>query len=63
LPRWVVRLLVALLSSGRVESIYLDLAPNGQVLLFTSLVTAVTIFLFGLVPGFRATAITGTAAV
>jgi predicted permease len=50
------RLLVVLLSSGRRDVVLLNLQPDANVLLFTSVVAVVTGILFGLVPALRATA-------
>ena len=50
------RLLVLLLSSGRRDAVLLNLQPDANVLLFTSVVAVVTGILFGLVPAIRATA-------
>ena len=50
------RLLVVLLSSGRRDTILIDLQPDANVLLFTSAVAFATGILFGLVPALRATA-------
>jgi predicted permease len=49
------RLLVDLLSAGAADAIALDLAPNGHLLAFTSLVTIGTSVLFGLAPALRGT--------
>jgi predicted permease len=50
------RALVALLSSGRRDAVLLDLRPDSQALLFTSVVALATGILFGLIPALRATA-------
>jgi predicted permease len=49
------RLLVNLLSTGRLDAIVLDLTPNWHVLAFTSLAALCTSLLFGLAPACRAT--------
>ncbi len=51
---WGVRALVALLATG-FTPIAIDVAPDGQVLAFTSAVSIATTFLFALAPALRAT--------
>jgi predicted permease len=50
------RVLVDLLSSGRVHALALDVAPDWRVLLFTGAAASATGILFGLAPAFRGTA-------
>jgi putative ABC transport system permease protein len=61
------RVLVNLISSGQgvptaSEAIVLDLAPNWNVLAFTTLLTVSTTLFFGLAPAFRATVVEPNAA-
>jgi putative ABC transport system permease protein len=56
LARWGSSVLVGLLSTVR-EPLEIDLAPDLNVLLFTSSVAILTAFLFGLVPALRATGV------
>jgi putative ABC transport system permease protein len=51
------RMLVDLLSSGRLRAIVLDVAPDWRVLGFTAAAASATGILFGLAPAFRGTAI------
>ena len=50
------RVLVNLLSGGRLYAIVLDVAPNWRVLLFTAASASATGILFGMAPAFRGTA-------
>jgi len=50
------RVLVDLLSGGRLHAIVLDVAPNWRVLLFTGAAASATGILFGMAPAFRGTA-------
>ena len=50
------RVLVNLLSGGRLHGVVLDVAPNWRVLLFTGAAASATGILFGLAPAFRGTA-------
>src|SRR5438046_419149 len=50
------RVLVDLLSSGRMSAIFLDVAPNWRVLGVTGAAASLTGILFGLAPAFRGTA-------
>ena len=51
---WGSRALVELLSSGQLDPLALDVKPNANVLLFTSVAALVTALCFGIAPAFTA---------
>jgi putative ABC transport system permease protein len=56
LARWLSAALVAFLAS-KANPVFVDLRPDGRLLLFTAAVSALTCVLFGLAPALRATQI------
>lgn len=61
LARWGCAILVKLISSSK-NPVFLQLAPDGHVLAFTASVAVLTGILFGVLPAFRATRVSLTAA-